>query len=1368
MPRVKHPGRAFICFLGAGNYQLSARLSATDGYEFATRSILDTGSGPSLIRESLLPKGLCISDAGDLEDGVFFDVNGGLLPITGTVTLWVTVGTQRVPICFGVVRNMSVPVILGNTFIDHHTRNVCTEDQTVELKNGAILPILRGNAHRRKPRPNRAAVCDCSTGTASPLRLTRETRVPANSIAHIWVATEFVGAGLAVPKNALFLKHGLHLASGPVPSDSGRPFLVQVANPQNRRVKLPAGTKVGVVEHYEGSLLAVTQKMMDTLEKRASAPAQPVQPEVDLGNVPPELAERLTEILQRHSTLWDGTLGLMKQTQHRIQLKPGVTPVRQHPYKAGPRAREIERAEVGRMLKMGVIEPATSEWASPVVLFPKPDGTPRFCIDYRRLNEATVKDSYPLPRMDECLDSLGEARFFSTLDCNAGYWQIPVAEEDRNKTAFTCHHGAYRCVRLPFGLSNAPATFQRAMDMILAGVKWQTCLIYLDDVIVFSKTAEQHLDHLAEVLDLLAAAGVTLKATKCHFFQKEVEYLGHVVTPGRVAVNTKNTDALRRIRYPRTQTHLKSFLGMCGVYRKFVKDFANLARPLTRLTSTKLAKQLPPPTKEEDSSFTTLKEKLLSPPVLALPRLEGEYIVDVDASYSQLGCSLLQKQPDGEYHPVGYYSRALEERERNYCVTEIEGLGVVWAVTHLRPYLEGARFIVRCDHAALRSIFTGSNASGRITRWRLRLAEFDYELQHKPGRFHHVPDALSRLPTEGRDETPLDVEVPVLAVTRSKGDPQKKGAPKGKETLQGDLPPEGAGSSSAMALDPETPLGRRVQPLALEVLLKEQDQDPYCKRSRELINQGHPTVLFDDEHGVLCRRAPLDGSVQRVIPEKLHEELLRREHESPLAGHPGASRMYQTMRRRYYWPSMVAHVYAWVAKCTGCAKNRLHERRHTPLMRLFPATEPFSGLAMDLLGPFPETDRGYSMILVISDRFTKLTRALPLRETTALVVASAFIDYWVGAYGVPDTVLTDNGPQFASLFFQGVLGMLGIISNYTTPYHPQTNGQVERFNRTLIRQLRHYVSEHQRTWDRYLAVLTLAYNSQVHSSTGEIPLMFVSPRRLPTLALERMPQVEPPPGGALPPEVDEPDEEVRAANAKTAFVEHLKEVLPPVRRALARSQARYKKRFDSRVLEKNKSLGPGDWVYTDSHQKRKGKLSFGTAGPFMVIKTTGYLFTVETPKGLRVVSSDHVTAAPKPRDGDPAWARAAEALGPDRVAPPSERGGHEFVFERIVDHRWGDDDTLVLKLRWFGCPPEEDTWEPATSVPREHVRRYAKLKKIPLTGLARQGVLFNTQEREAALRNRTHGRETRRLARLSRAGDPSRKPPQGGPLRIKA
>jgi len=247
--------------------------------------------------------------------------------------------------------------------------------------------------------------------------------------------------------------------------------------------------------------------------------------------------------------------------------------------------------------------------------------------------------------MDDCLDSFGDAQFFSTLDCNAGYLQIPIAEEDKPKTAFTCHCGTYQSTRLPFGLCNAPATFQRAIDMLLSGVKWQNVLVYSDDLIIFSADAESHLSHLDRVPTLLGKHGVTLKAQKCHLFSNEVEYLCHVVRPGRLSVNEKNLKAIKKAVFPKAQTQLRSFLGMYYVYRRFTVDFAKTAKPLNDLTSVKLPKRLSPPTPEEQAAFDKLREQLCHPPILAIPRKEGKYIIDVDASYDQLGSAYYGSNP---------------------------------------------------------------------------------------------------------------------------------------------------------------------------------------------------------------------------------------------------------------------------------------------------------------------------------------------------------------------------------------------------------------------------------------------------------------------------------------------------------------------------------------------------------------------------------------------------------------------------------------------------------------------------------------------------------------------------------------------------
>jgi len=283
--------------------------------------------------------------------------------------------------------------------------------------------------------------------------------------------------------------------------------------------------------------------------------------------------------------------------------------------------------------------------------------------------------------------------------------------------------------------------------------------------------------------------------------------------------------------------------------------------------------------------------------------------------------------------------------------------------------------------------------------------------------------------------------------------------------------------------------------------------------------------------------------------------------------------MYQTLRRRYYWPSLVADVFDWVAACPTCAKKRLMETRSTASMRLFLAKEPFAAVALDRLGPSPRTPERYEYLLVICDRFTKLTRVLPLKNVTALDVLGSFLDVWIASYGIPDSTLSDNGPQFASVLYQGVLQMLGICKNFATPYHPQTNGQVERFNKTLVRQLRHYVSEHVSSWARYVSLIVTAYNSQVHSSTGEAPSSFVCPRRLHPIAVERLTQ-----GTA------EGESTLTPSQAKASFLKRLDEMIPLAQESMDKAQARYKRHFDKRVKSRRQALRVGDWVFVKSHE----------------------------------------------------------------------------------------------------------------------------------------------------------------------------------------
>jgi len=604
--------------------------------------------------------------------------------------------------------------------------------------------------------------------------------------------TRSTGSCLIKGRAEFLAKHGLHLAHGHHKKvHRHKPFSVLLVNLGRKTKMFAKGTRVGVAEPYtgearplsKGARLAVQQELaarqeLDTQAAMATAegppeppvvspPKEPETPELNWAGVHTELHGKVHGLLDQFKGMWSGKLGELKATTHHIQLKPEAKPVYSAPYRAGPHRRlEIEK-QVKKMLDLGVMEPSDAEWSFPVVVVPKPGGHFRFCVDCRRLNERTVKTAYPIPRMDDCLDSLGNATVFSAPDCNAGYWQIPVAAKDRDKATFTSYTGLFRFLRLPFGLVNAPASVQRALDIILSGLWWQTCLFYLNDVIVFSRTVGDHIRHLREVLLLLEEAGISLKPSKCHLFQQEMEYLGHVVRPGQLLVNQKNVKILSQALPQRNQTELKSFLGMCNVYRRFIKDSAHIAKPLTKLPSKRLPHVLRPLDAAQMAVFTYLKERLTSTRTLALPRSEGLFILDTDACAVQVSCTLLQQQPDTSILPVGYYSRGLVPAEQNYSTTDRECLAVVWAGFLLRPYLEGQEFLIRTDHSSLRWLLNLDSAQGRVARWRLRLSEFRYKVCTRPGREHHCADAMSWLPALAPDRTVIPKEVPCIALADS-------------------------------------------------------------------------------------------------------------------------------------------------------------------------------------------------------------------------------------------------------------------------------------------------------------------------------------------------------------------------------------------------------------------------------------------------------------------------------------------------------------------------------------------------------------------------------------------------------------------------
>ncbi|MCG8045676.1 MAG: reverse transcriptase, partial [Candidatus Thiodiazotropha endolucinida] len=457
-----------------------------------------------------------------------------------------------------------------------------------------------------------------------------------------------------------------------------------------------------------------------------------------------EQRQEVAQLLCKYSNVFsesDDDIGRTGIIKHKIPT--GMNrPIKQQPRRIPVHMNKEVDEQIDKMLQEKIIQPSKSPWASCIVMVKKKDGSNRFCVDYRKLNDVTVKDSYPLPRIDESLDQLAGSKWFSCLDLNAGYWQVETDPQDREKTAFTSRKGLFEFNVMPYGLCNAPATFERLMESVLAGLHWQICLIYLDDVIVTGKTFQDMVNNLSQVFERFQQAGLKLKPRKCNIFAKQVEFLGHVISEAGIKTDPKKTDCVKKWPPPKNVHEVRAFLGLCGYYRKFVFRFSEIAKPLYKLTEKKTPFSW---TDECNQAFLTLKEKLVKAPILTHPDFTKYFILHVDASDKTIGAVLSQKTETGEC-VIAYGSRTLSKSERRYCVTRKELLALVNFVKFFRHYLCGKQFLVRTDYGSLRWLMNFKNPEGQVARWIEFLSAFHMEIEHRPGRSHGNADGVSRIP----------------------------------------------------------------------------------------------------------------------------------------------------------------------------------------------------------------------------------------------------------------------------------------------------------------------------------------------------------------------------------------------------------------------------------------------------------------------------------------------------------------------------------------------------------------------------------------------------------------------------------------------
>ena len=1263
--RNREDSDAELHVLAKRNYKVDAYLGRPGQPLVRHLTVLDTGAGHNFVRMSALTaeaqRAIRPCALPDIRDA-----NKGRVRTAGTVTLKCQFGSYFVRVNFVVCERLSVPVILGCDFCDRYVEAIMPRRKVVELDDGTTVPIVRAPMTRARdavPLPESVRYPTLHDPPAPKVKAAKAYKLGPGTQTWVTVRSQYHGVGIIEPLPSLYERHSVAVANGVVSVEPERTFRVLMANFGDQVRFIQANQVVGhVLPHpqalspskmHTGEMLGIVEDSSpinsdaeDTVPLEQRIPRKDTDEvssaaDLDLDHVPEKYREELRAMLDEFRSMYDGRLGEINVTEHSIDLVEGARPIHVNPYREGPKTRDIVKTEVDRQLCAGVIVPSQSAWASPVVIVPKQDGTPRFCVDYRRLNSVTVRDSYPLPRMDDCIDSLGEAAVFTTLDANSGYWQVPIREEDQELTSFVCHRGVFKYLRMPFGLSNAPATFQRVLDIVLARYRWQTCLVYLDDVIIFSKNMDDHVGHVREVLTALRDAGVTLKLKKCEFFKDTVRYLGHIIRPGRLEVDLARVAALKEAEHPRTQTELRSFLGLCNVYRRFIRDYTKIAAPLYELLKKGEPTKLGPLSDSAATAFATLVDMVTNPPVLALPRADLPYSIDTDASDYQLGVALFQHLPDGTRQTLGYWSRTLQAAEKNYSTPEKECLAVVWACGVLRPYLQGAQFVVNTDQSSLRWLLTTTEGTGRLMRWRLRLSEFDFEVKYKKGSSNSVADCLSRLNTLGEAVDEVDDGIPCFALEEHDhvGETKELLPPDHEEWEDHDLTLVAEGRDE----------GQRPSSITHEELVREQASDNFCRGIRAKLDSGKLVPFEEDPSGVLVRTQ--EAHPQVVIPRSLVPRVLTLAHQPPGSAHPGETKLYTTLRRHFYWPTLSVDAITTVKNCVSCARNRVRLRRSAKKLHLFPAAGPLEFVSIDILGPLLRTGRGNRFLLVISDRFSKLTRTVPMRNVTEAAVAKAFTTYWAFTYGTPSILLSDNGKQFASRLFVHVCRIMGTDNAFTSTYHPQTNGQVERFNRTLLSALRHYVLDHPRDWDEFTPALTYAYNTQIHRITGFSPFELTLSRPPPHLALQARPDMS------------------AVANRATAFKRwrlRLAELFKTAEQSGEAARVRYKRDFDNRLRRNNERLAPGLFVFvrrdyapkTDGSVPRKHKLSPVADGPFRVLSVDENTVVIDDNRGNQErLSLDRVVRAPITDDHvdsptrDPRTPVAINPPEPDEAPP---------------------------------------------------------------------------------------------------------------------
>ncbi len=1186
--------------------------------DIVVHAFIDTGADVSLISEDFRMSTPTLRQRPLVKQFIpLTSISGDTLDSVGTLSANVTLGKHTVSHSFQVIRNCSKALVLGWDFLSMHK---IVMNMSFQLGEDSIS-FVGVDQHSLKL----VNVTVCTTMV-----------VPALSEAVITakLASPHTGlqpngyTGVFEPYYREDSKMGF--AWTVTKADKGLIY-VKVVNPSADDISLYCGTPIGtfhsVSESDQDGFVILENSVNNVnaqnvlVSSQVSIPKSPVLPDLSNTELSVMQQKSLTDMLISFSDVFskhDRDYGRTSLVTHKIRTTDD-TPISQRAYRTSPALKAEIHRQVEKLKAQDILEDSDSPWSSPVVMVRKKDNTYRFCVDYRKLNSVTITDAHPLPRIDDSLDALSGSQYFSTMDMSSGYWQIELDPNDRKKTAFTTGDGLYHFKVMPMGLKNSPPTFQRLMELVLRGLHWTKCVIYLDDIICMGKDFEDHMTNLTDILTRFREAGLKLNPAKCHFCKASVTYMGHVVSKDGLSLDPSHSEKVRDWPTPKSATEVRAFLGLCSYYRRFVRDYAFKAELLHRLTHKDVRFEW---TDECAVAFQQLKDALTSSPVMAFPHFDQPFTLSTDASNKAIGAVLSQIQ-DGKERVVAYASHVLTSTERKWSTYDKELWAIVWSFRHFRHYLSNCPFTIVTDHkplVGLRKLNFDIDPTGRRGRWAMELDPYEWLIIHKDGKRHTNADAMSRIPVNSSTTPspliqPVSVQTDYLPPTSQTADLVSANVTERQPMVESQIcltecdTDDGLSESTVQMLC--TSLGDEEKGIAYyqktDALLSqvcswvENQKRPNLRQVKGKLRQlwwQVPRMVL--KGGVLCRTAcsapGQPQTYQVVLPDVLIQDTLHYLHGDAFSGHYSAERTLKRAQSLCFWPGMRSAIEQHCESCEACESRRKPiPQRRAPLQSIS-AVRPFQFVCTDIT-ELPVTSSGNRYVLVVQDHFTKYVNAYPMVDQTASTVARLLCEQYIPEHGIPEELFSDQGRQYESEILQDICKRLNISKKRTTPYHPRGNGMVERFNRTLKDQLAKVLFHSAGEWDQYLSAVVLSFNATPHSSTGYSPF-FLAHGREPRLPAHMY--LDSPSDGA----VDTPQ------TYGSALVNRMETVFREV--VDTSTDQRLKREYYFNRYEKFRPFKVGDLVWMNDPTTQRRKLEPKWTGPYRVVTVdmAGVIYTV--------------------------------------------------------------------------------------------------------------------------------------------------------------